>query len=89
MLCVDVLFDCVDDWGLTCVLCVNVYSSPAKSPGMESEIIMMNSVYKERFPKVSTEWCSLPAYLWLNAKDLGIAYSCRLQLVENLNVTVV
>uniref|UniRef100_A0A2C9KAY4 non-specific serine/threonine protein kinase n=1 Tax=Biomphalaria glabrata TaxID=6526 RepID=A0A2C9KAY4_BIOGL len=30
-------------------------SSPARSPGVESEIIMMNSVYKERFPKATIE----------------------------------
>ncbi|XP_070194512.1 microtubule-associated serine/threonine-protein kinase 3-like isoform X2 [Littorina saxatilis] len=30
-------------------------SSPAKSPGMESEIIMMNNVYKERFPKATAQ----------------------------------
>ncbi|XP_013079092.2 microtubule-associated serine/threonine-protein kinase 3-like isoform X6 [Biomphalaria glabrata] len=29
--------------------------SPARSPGVESEIIMMNSVYKERFPKATIE----------------------------------
>ncbi|GFN87078.1 microtubule associated serine/threonine kinase [Plakobranchus ocellatus] len=30
-------------------------SSPARSPGVESEIIMMNSVYKERFPKATAQ----------------------------------
>ncbi|KAL8582089.1 hypothetical protein ACOMHN_004009 [Nucella lapillus] len=29
--------------------------SPAKSPGIESEIILMNSVYKERFPKATAQ----------------------------------
>ncbi|RUS83851.1 hypothetical protein EGW08_008392 [Elysia chlorotica] len=29
--------------------------SPARSPGVESEIIMMNSVYKERFPKATAQ----------------------------------
>ena len=27
-------------------------SSPGRSPGGDSEIILMNSVYKDRFPKV-------------------------------------
>ncbi|XP_005100622.2 microtubule-associated serine/threonine-protein kinase 2, partial [Aplysia californica] len=30
-------------------------SSPARSPGVESEIVMMNSVYKERFPKATAQ----------------------------------
>ncbi|CAG5125697.1 unnamed protein product, partial [Candidula unifasciata] len=29
--------------------------SPARSPGVESEIIMMNGVYKERFPKATAQ----------------------------------
>ncbi|CAG5132563.1 unnamed protein product, partial [Candidula unifasciata] len=29
--------------------------SPARSPGVESEIVMMNSVYKERFPKATAQ----------------------------------
>ncbi|XP_023931930.1 microtubule-associated serine/threonine-protein kinase 3-like isoform X3 [Lingula anatina] len=30
-------------------------SSPAKSPGMESDIMMMNTVYKDRFPNAKIE----------------------------------
>ncbi|XP_041358268.1 microtubule-associated serine/threonine-protein kinase 3-like isoform X2 [Gigantopelta aegis] len=30
-------------------------SSPARSPGGESEVIIMNSVYKERFPKATAQ----------------------------------
>jgi len=38
---------------LTCLLYVTVYySSPARSPGMDSGTMMMNNVYRERFPKV-------------------------------------
>jgi len=38
---------------LTCPLHVTVYySSPARSPGMDSGTMMMNNVYRERFPKV-------------------------------------
>lgn len=29
------------------------YSSPSRSPVLDSEIVMMNTLYKERFPKVS------------------------------------
>jgi len=28
-------------------------SSPVRSPGIDNEIVMMNSVYKERFPKAT------------------------------------
>jgi len=39
---------------LTTLLFVNVYySSPARSPGMDSGTMMMNNVYRERFPKVN------------------------------------
>ena len=27
--------------------------SPLRSPGVDSEVVAMNNVYKERFPKVS------------------------------------
>lgn len=30
-------------------------SSPMRSPGMDNEIIMMNSIYKERFPKATQQ----------------------------------
>lgn len=30
-------------------------SSPVRSPGIDNEIIMMNSVYKERFPKATQQ----------------------------------
>lgn len=30
-----------------------MYFSPLRSPGVDSEVVAMNNVYKERFPKVS------------------------------------
>lgn len=34
------------------VLCFVICSSPSRSPIMDNDIVMMNMMYKERFPKV-------------------------------------
>lgn len=31
------------------------FSSPSRSPVLDSEIVMMNTLYKERFPKVKLQ----------------------------------
>lgn len=52
-------------------------SSPAKSPGLDSGTMLMNNVYRERFPKVSyaAQWInvrlSFVVGLFLVAGDLS------------------
>lgn len=47
-------------------------SSPVRSPGIDNEIVMMNSVYKERFPRATQQMEErLEKFLTVNAELEG------------------
>lgn len=81
---------------LCCELDFCCCSSPAKSPGLDSGTMLMNNVYRERFPKVSyAEWINVHLFLvvgfFLVAGDLcrisEVLISLALQLTYESQVS--
>ena len=53
-LCYPFIFDCGTVY-LHFLLCLTFCSSPIRSPVIDNEIVMMNTLYKERFPKATKQ----------------------------------
>lgn len=58
------------------------FSSPSRSPVLDSEIVMMNTLYKERFPKVKFQLLKLQIYIYIY-KHFVILYDVTTILYNN------